>query len=237
MGLPKIAVPSFELKQPSTGKILKYRPFLVKEEKILLMAKESGENIDVFNAVKQIISNCILTEGFDVENVPLFDVEYIFIQLRSKSVDNIVKFRVEDSDDGKIYDLQLDLNDVVVQMPEDQHDGIVKINDTVGVKLLFPSSKIIDDVKDAKSVEELTQHMVMHSIEYVFDNDNTYPWDKETKQEKQSFIESLPIDAYERIQEFFEKSPKIEHIVTYKNSEGKEKKVVFRNLDDFFTLY
>lgn len=237
MGLPKVAVPSFELKQPSTGKILKYRPFLVKEEKILLMAKESGENVDVFNAVKQIVSNCILDEEFDIENVPLFDVEYIFIQLRSKSVDNIVKFQVEDSDDKKIYDLKLDLNEVEVQMPEDQHDGIVKVNDSVGVKLLFPSSKVIDDVKDATSVEELTQQMVMHSIEYVFDNENTYPWDKETKEEKQSFVDSLPIDAYERIQDFFEKSPKIEHIVTYKNSEGKEKKVVFRNLDDFFMLY
>jgi len=237
MALPKIAAPTFELTQPSTGQKLQYRPFLVKEEKILLTAKEGGEKAEVFNAIKQIVNNCVLDEGFDVNKIPLFDMEYIFIQLRAKSVDNVVKFQVQDSDDNEIYDLELDLNDVEVQFPEKQHDGVVKISDEIGVKLSYPSAELADGIKKAKTMTDVAHQMIMYSVDYVFDADNTYPWDKESKKDKLDFIESLPVSAYEKIQAFFDDSPKIEHIITYKNSEDKEKKVVFRNLDDFFTLY
>lgn len=237
MALPKIAAPTFELVQPSTGEKLQYRPFLVKEEKILLTAKEGGESSDVFRAVKQIVNNCVIDEGFDVDKIPLFDMEYIFIQIRAKSVDNMVKFQVEDSDDGIVYDLELDLNDVEVQMPEKQHDGIVKISDELGVKLKYPNSKIADELKKTKTMTEVIHEMIINSIEYVFDAENTYPWSKESRKDKDEFIESLPVDAYEEISRFFDDSPKIEHIVKYTNSQDKEKRVVFRNLDDFFTLY
>lgn len=237
MALPKIAAPTFELTQPSTGETLQYRPFLVKEEKILLTAKESGENADIFRAIKQIVNNCVVTDGFNVENIPLFDMEYIFIQLRAKSVDNIVKFQVEDSDDGIVYDLELDLNEVQVQMPEKQHDGVVKISDELGIKLNYPNAKISGELENSKTLNDIVHELVMHSIEYVFDSEDTYPWDKESKKEKLEFIDGLPVDAYEKINQFFDDSPRIEHVVTYKNSEGKEKRVVFRNLDDFFTLY
>jgi len=237
MALPKIAAPTFELTQPSTGETLQYRPFLVKEEKILLTAKESGESSDVFRAVKQIVNNCVVNDGFDVDKIPLFDMEYIFIQLRAQSVDNIVKFQVEDSDDGIVYDLELDLNDVEVQMPEKQHDGVVKISDDVGVKLNYPNAKIADKIKETKSMTEVIHEMIIHSIDYVFDAEDTYPWNKESRKDKEDFIESLPVDAYEEISRFFDESPKIEHVVKYKNSQDVEKKVIFRNLDDFFTLY
>lgn len=237
MALPKIAAPTFELIQPSTGKSLQYRPFLVKEEKILLTAKESGEASDIFQAIRQIVNNCIVNEDFDVDKVPLVDMEYIFIQLRSKSVDNIVKFRVEDSEDGQTYDLQLDLNDVQVQMPEKKHDGIIQINDETGLKLTYPTAKISESMKGLNTLTDIVYAMIMESIEYIFDSDNTYPWSKESKKDKEDFIESLPVNVYEKINEFFSELPKIEHVVNYTNSLGKEKKVVFRNLDDFFTLY
>jgi len=236
MALPKIAAPTFELTQPSTGEKLQYRPFLVKEEKILLTARESGERSDVFRAIKQIINNCVITEGFDVNKIPLFDMEYIFIQLRAKSVDNIIKFQVQDSDDGTTYDLELDLNDVEVEFPEKQHDGLVKINDKIGVKLVFPNAEIADHIKDLKNMTEVAHEMIMQCIEYVFDEEDTYPWEKESKKDKQEFLDSLTVDVYDQMQQFFETSPKIEHTVTYNNSQGKEKKVIFRNLDDFFTL-
>lgn len=236
MALPKIAVPTFELTQPSTGEQLQYRPFLVKEEKILLTARESGERADVFRAIKQIINNCVVTEGFNVNKIPLFDMEYIFIQLRSKSVDNIIKFQVQDSDDNITYDLELDLNDVEVQFPKKQHDGIIKISEQIGAKLKFPSAEIADHIKDLKNMTEVAHEMIMQCIEYIFDEENTYPWEKESKKDRQEFLDSLSVDVYNQMQEFFEASPKIEHIVTYNNSTGKEKKVVFRNLDDFFTL-
>jgi len=237
MALPKVTTPTFELIQPSTGETLQYRPFLVKEEKILLTSKESGESSDVFRAVKQIVNNCVVNDDFDVDKVPLFDMEYIFIQIRAKSVDNIVKFQVEDSDDGIVYDLELDLNEVEVQMPENQHDGIVKISDDIGVKLNYPTAKMANTLKEAKTMTEVIYEMIMNSVEYVFDAEDTYPWSKESRKDKEEFIESLPVDAYEEISRFFDDSPKIEHVVTYKNSQEKEKRVVFRNLDDFFTLY
>lgn len=236
MALPKIAAPTFELIQPSTGQALQYRPFLVKEEKILLTARESGERADVFRAIKQIINNCIVTERFDVNKIPLFDMEYIFIQLRSKSVDNIIKFQVQDSDDGITYDLELDLNEVEVQFPEKPHDGIIKISETIGAKLKYPSAEISDHIKDLKSMTDVAHEMIMQCIEYIFDEEDTYPWDKESKKDKQEFLDMLPIETYNQMQEFFESSPKIEHTVTYKNANDKDKKVVFRNLDDFFTL-
>ena len=237
MALPKIAAATFEMIQPSTGEPLHYRQFLVKEEKILLTARESQDKTDIFNAIKQIVNNCVVDEGFDADKIPLFDLEYIFIQLRAKSVDNIVKFQVEDSDDGQIYDLQLDLNEVEVQMPEKEHDGVVKVSDEIGIKLTYPSAKLADKIKKAETMTEVTHEMILNSIEYVFDADNTYPWEKESRQDKVDFIESLPVDAFAEIEEYFNSLPVIEHVVTYENSEGKEKRVVFRNLDDFFTLY
>ena len=234
--LPKIAAPTFELTQPSTGKTIQYRPFLVKEEKSLLIARESGERKDVFNAVKQIINACVITEGFDVNQIPLFDMEYIFINLRAKSVNNIVEFQVEDSTDGKTYDLSVDLDEVQVVFPE-RHDNKVQISDKIGLVMKHPTPEISDKIANLETVAEITYQTMMSCIDYVYDEEETYPWSQSSDKERKEFLDNLPIEAYNKIQKFFETVPKIEHIVTYENSEGVEKKVVFRNLEDFFTLY
>lgn len=236
MSLPKIAAPTFELTQPSTGEKLQYRPFLVKEEKILLTARESNDRNDLFRGIKQVINNCITNEGFDVNKIPVFDMEYIFIQLRAKSIDNVVKFQVTDSDDGDVYKLELDLHDVEVQFPEKKHDGIIKINENIGVKMVFPSAEISDHIKNLTSITDITNEMIIRCIEYIFDEDDTFPWAKESRKEQEEFINNLPVDAYNQMQEFFDSSPYIEHTVTYQNRNGDEKKVVFRSLDDFFIL-
>jgi len=236
MALPKIASPTFELTQPSTGEKLEYRPFLVKEEKVLLTARESGERSDIFRAIKQIINNCVLNEDFDVNNVPVFDMEYLFIHLRAKSIDNVIKFQVQDSDDGETYNLEVDLNEVKVTFPEKKHDGLIKINDNLGVKMKFPTAEISDHIKNLKTLSEVESQMIMQCIECVYDEEDTYPWSQESQKEKEEFLDSLPVDAYNKMQEFFETSPYIEHVVTYKNSQDKDKKVVFRSLDDFFIL-
>ncbi len=235
MALPKIDTPTFSLKLPSTGEEIMYRPFLVKEEKILLTAKESGEKIDIYNAIKSIINNCVLKEGFDVNEIPVFDMEYIFIQIRAVSVGNIVKFKVEDSDDGITYDLQLDLHDVEVQFPE-SHDKKIMITDEVGVILKHPTPRISDSLVDVKNMQDMTEATLNFCIDQIFDADEVYLWKQESEKDRKEFLESLPIEAYNKIQEFFETSPKIEHVVTYTNSNNKEKRVVFRDLDDFFTL-
>jgi len=236
MALPKIAAPTFELTQPSTGKKLQYRPFLVKEEKILLMARESGDKSDIYRAIKQIINNCVNEEGFDVDEIPLTDMEYIFIQLRSKSIDNMIKFQIRDEDDGETYEIEVDLDEVEIQFPKEKHDGIIQIDETHGVKMKHPSASISDSLSELETINDVMNQMVFDCIECVFDKEKTYLWEKETREEKLKFIDSLPVDAYSRIEEFFETAPYIEHIATYKNKKGEEKKIAFRTLNDFFTL-
>ena len=236
MALPKISFPIFECVQPSTGETLMYRPFRVKEEKILLFARESGDRKDIFNAVKQIINNCIITEGFDVNTVPMFDMEYLFIKIRSVSVGNIVSFQVEDSDDHITYNLELNLDEVDVELPEN-HDRKIMIDENVGVILRYPTPEITDKIADLETLTEVTYETIRFCIEATFDENNVYSWPITSDQEQREFLDSLPISAYRKLQEFFTTSPKIEHIVYYENSLGQRKRVVFRNLNDFFTLY
>ena len=233
--LPKIDIPTFEMVQPSTGNKLIYRPFLVKEEKLLLVAKESGEQADIYNAIKQIINNCVVTEGFDVDSIPIFDMEYIFIKLRAVSVSNVVKFQVNDSTDGQTYDLEVDLNDIQVNFPEN-HEKKIMISDEIGMVMKYPTPAISEKLKNSKTITDVTSTTIQECIEYVFDEEDTYPWSQSTPKEREEFLDQLPIDAYNKIQNFFETSPSIEHIVTYINSENTEKKVVFRDLNDFFML-
>ena len=235
MALPKISTPTFECELPSTKEKILYRPFLVKEEKILLIAKESGEKIDIYNAIKTIVNNCVLKENFDVNTLPVFDMEYLFIQIRSVSVGNVVKFKVQDSTDGIEYDLELDLNEVVVQFAED-HSNKIMITDDIGITLNYPTPAMSDAMVKVENMVDLTEKMLDACIDTIFDEDDVYSWKQESKKNKQEFIDMLPIDAYNKIQKFFETSPKIEHVVNYTNSEGKEKRVVFRDLDDFFQL-
>lgn len=236
MTLPKIATPTFELIQPSTKKKLQYRPFLVREEKVLLVAKESGEQRDIFNAMKTIIQSCVLTEGFNVNEIPLFDMDYIFLKIRSKSVSNIVKFNVVDSDDKKKYDLQLDLEEVEVNFPKEL-DTKIMISDKMGINMKYLTPEVTDLLKDDMSETDIVFTSIDHSIDYVFDEEEVYPWKEYSKKDKQEFIDSLPIAAFNKIQEFLEQTPSLEHVVKYTNSKGVEKRVVFRSLDDFFTFY
>jgi len=235
MALPKISTPTFECELPSTKESIRYRPFLVKEEKVLLIAKESGEKVDIYNAIKTIVNNCVLKEGFDVNDCPTWDMEYLFIQIRSVSVGNIVKFKVVDSNDGIEYDLQLDLNDVVVQFPE-EHDNKIMLTDEIGLTLKYPTPALSDKITNIESLVELNETMIGECIDTIFDSEDVYSWKQESKKDKKEFIENMPVEAFSKIQDFFSSSPKIEHIVNYTNSEGTEKKVVFRDLEDFFQL-
>ena len=234
MALPKISTPTYSLVQPSTKKKLTYRPFLVKEEKILLTAKESGDSADVFNAIKQIINNCVIDEKFDVDTVPIFDMEYIFIKIRSSSVGNVVKFKVTDSDDGIEYDLEVDLEEVEVIYPEG--DNKIQITDELGLVMKYLTPSFSKKLANLETVAEITEATILESIDYVYDADNVYPWNEHTTQEKKDFLEQLTIDAYKNINKFFDSTPRLNHEVFYENSTGKKKKVVFRKLDDFFIL-
>ena len=235
MALPQVQTPTFTVVQPSTKKDLIIRPFLVKEEKILLVAKESKEHVDVYNSIKQVVQNCVLTEGFDVNNVPIYDLEFLFIKLRAVSVNNVVKFTVEDSDDGIEYQLECDLDEVEVLFP-DNHTNKIMIDDEYGVILNSPTPQIADSLKDLTNLTDIIYETIMHCIECVFDNDDTYEWKNNTEEDKIAFLDSLPLEAYNKIAAFFQTSPRIEPVVQYENCNGKTKKVVFRSLNDFFML-
>lgn len=235
MALPKINTPTFETILPSTGDKIFYRPFLVKEEKILLVAKETGETNEVYNAIKQVINNCVMHDAFNIDMCTTFDLEYLFIKIRSVSVGNIVKFKVEDSDDGIEYDLQLDLNEVEVIMPENV-DKKVMLDGDVGLMMRYPTPQVSEKIKDMKDVNDITYQLVKECIESVFDEEEVYAWNQTSEAEKDTFLEMLPVESYKQISKFFQQMPKIEHVVEYTNSNGQKKKAVFRNLNDFFTL-
>lgn len=235
MALPKIAAPTFECLLPSTGDKLYYRPFLVKEEKVLLMAKESNDRADTVNAIKSIINSCVLNEEFDVNDITIFDMEYIFIKLRAASVGNIVQFQVEDSTDGITYDLELNLDEVEVKFPEN-HDRKIMVSEDIGMTLKYPTPEISTKLAKLKTVADITYETINHCIDVVFDSEDTYSWKTTSKKERDEFLDNLPIETYNDIQKFFETSPKIEHIINYTNSKDEEKRVVFRDLDDFFQL-
>ena len=165
MGLPLVQAPTFTIVQPSTQKELLIRPFLVKEEKILLIAKESAEDKDVYGSVKQVVQNCVLTDGFDVNDIPVYDLEYLFIKLRSVSVSNIVKFSVEDSDDGITYDLEANLDEVEVNFPAD-HDNKIMITDDVGVVLRAPTPQLAEQIKGMTDIADIIYETIKHSNRY-----------------------------------------------------------------------
>ena len=144
MALPKTKHPLFDIKIPSTGKPVSFRPFLVKEEKLLLMAKASEDPTDIFKAIKQVINNCAMDKGFDIDKLAIFDLEYVFIRLRAISVNNIVKVSYRDNEDDKIYDFEINLNTVEVVFPEKISKNI-KISDTIGMTMKYPPASIFDD--------------------------------------------------------------------------------------------
>lgn len=234
MGLPKIQAPLFALTIPSTKQEITYRPFLVKEEKILLIASESKDSKDIMRAIKQIINNCV-QEDIDVNKLALFDLEYIFIKIRANSVDNLVEFTVTDKDDGKDYELALDLNEIEVKFPRKEVSNTVELSKDIGVQLRYPTPDLAEKISEDTSPAEITLLTIKNCIETVYDKDNVYPWNENSDAEQDEFIESMPMDAFEKINEFFTYMPKLKHTLKYTNSEGKEKKIVLEGIKDFFS--
>jgi len=233
--LPKIAIPSFETELPSTGEKILYRPFLVKEEKILLIAKQGGERSEILLAIREILSACILNEDFDVNKITLFDMEYLFIKLRTISVGNIIEFSVMDSTDNQTYNFEMNLEDVKIQFPENQEKKIM-LDDNLGIVMKYPTMDLSDKLSDVDEVLDFAFETIKNCIDYVFDKDEIYDWKISSEEEKNEFLDSLSQKQYQAIVDFFHNIPKLEHIFEYTNSLGEAKKVYFRSIEDFFLL-
>ena len=223
MALPKIAVPKYQLKIPSSGKEVSYRPFLVKEEKILLIAMESDKEEEMITAVKDIIDNCIY-DDLDVKNMPMFDIEYIFLQLRSKSKGEMADMSFECGKCKKPIEAQIDLSKIEVTRTEG-HDPKVVLSDDIGIIMKYPSMQLQSIIDQEGSDVENIFSTISFCIESIWDKETVYSAKDHTKEELNDFLESLPDDSFMRIQKFFDTVPVLKHDVelkcTSKNGKGK----------------
>ena len=236
MALPKLTTPTYELEIPSTDEKIKYRPFLVKEEKILMMAMESKENADITQAVKDIVSECTFNK-VNISNMPMFDVEYIFLQIRSKSVGEVSKLKLLCPDDKKTYaEVDLNLTEVKVQVGED-HTNKIELNDGMGIIMTYPtidsfSKSGIKDI-NASNMLDVISGCIMQI--YEKNGEKTYDPKDQTKKELMEFIEQLNTKQFKEVQKFFETMPKLKHEITIKNPKTKkESKITLTGLNDFF---
>ena len=236
MALPKLTTPTFELEIPSTDEKVKYRPFLVKEEKILLMAMESGENKDIVQAVKDIVTECTFGK-LKLGNMPMFDVEYLFLNIRAKSVGEISKLNLLCPDDKKTYaKVEVDLNKVQVQVGDD-HTNKIELTDDMGIIMTYPT---IDSFSESGIQTINASNMldiIGSSILQIYEEkgEKVYEAKDQTKKELTEFIESMNTSQFQKIQLFFDSMPKLKHTVKVKNPKTKkESEIVLQGLNDFF---
>lgn len=233
MALPKISVPTFTITIPSTKEQKRFRPFLVKEEKILLTAQEGQDNNDILFSLKQIINNCCF-DDIDVDELATFDLEYIFLKLRARSVNNVVKLRYRDTEDEKIYDFELDLDEIEIKFDE-KNNPKIKVNDEVGIVLKYPSVKVTEKMAGVTDQIELLNKILIHTIDVIYDTENVYPAKDSTEQELIEFLENLDTKTFKKIEDFFMTMPKLYHEIKYTNSLGNERTIVLNSVQDFFT--
>ena len=236
MALPKLTTPTYELEIPSTDEKIKYRPFLVKEEKILMMAMESKKNADIVQAVKDIVNSCTF-EKINISELPMFDVEYVFLQIRSKSVGEVSKLKLLCPDDGKTYaDVELNLNEVKVQVGDD-HTNKIELGNGMGMIMKYPtidsfSESGIQDINASNMLEVIGTCILQI---YEDEGKKVYEQKDQTQKELSEFIEQLTTGQFKDVQKFFETMPKLKHEVTIKNPKTKkESKVTLTGLNDFF---
>ena len=236
MALPILTIPTYELEVPSTDEKIKYRPFLVKEEKILLIALESGENKDIVQAVKTIVDECTFNK-LKLGKMPMFDVEYIFLQIRAKSVGEISTLNLLCPDDGKTYaKVEVDLTEIRVQVDE-EHNSKIELTDEMGIIMQYPT---IDSFMSGEYLSVTAENMldiIVSCIEQIYDKggEEVHMAVDSTKKELTEFIEQLNTEQFKKVQKFFDTMPKLTYTVEIENPKTKVKsEVVLNGLNDFF---
>tara|TARA_B000000437_G_C11618909_1_gene294575 strand:+ start:153 stop:875 length:723 start_codon:yes stop_codon:yes gene_type:complete len=240
MPLPKINTPIYELELPSTGKKIKYRPFLVKEEKILLMALESEDAKQISNGIVQILNDCIITRGVKVQNLATFDIEYLFLNVRSKSVGETVEVNITCPDDNETtVEMEIEIDSIKVKKNKD-HKNIIKLDDTYSMKLKYPSfDQFIDsNFEVGGEISDVNQslNMITSCIDMVYDKEESWNASDCSKKELTDFVDQLNSKQFKQIESFFVTMPKLSHTISVKNPEtGVESEVVLEGLASFFS--
>ena len=239
MAWPKIDAPVYELELPLSKKRIRFRPFLVKEQRNLMMAMESDDKDTIEKNIRQVLHNCTLTENVDIDQLPILDVEYYFLQLRARSVGEVVenKYRCENTVDekvcGNLMESKLNLLDIKVNMPENVSDTI-QLTGKLSIKLKYPEFSILTQSM-AKTATDLAFAMVVNSIEYIFDGEQYYYAKESTTQELTEFIESLSQEQFNKIENFFENLPTLNKVVEMDCKKcGFHHQIEVEGLESFF---
>lgn len=238
MALPKIDSAIHSTTLPSNNQTVKYRPFLVKEEKILMTAQESGDEDAILDAVRQILGNCVVSpKKFDVDNLPMFDIEWLFIRLRAVSVNNMIELKYKDKEDNQTYEFSVDLNELEMTF-DPEHTNVIQLTDEVGVTMSYPTinllaaNGLVDTTDEGISVEK-SFDIIKQCIVNIFDDEQVY--DDFSKSELDDFMGDLTHSMLDKIQKFFESMPKLKHEFSYINKEGNSRSIKLEGLNDFFT--
>tara|TARA_B100001113_G_C21041252_1_gene592440 strand:+ start:474 stop:1193 length:720 start_codon:yes stop_codon:yes gene_type:complete len=238
MPLPKIATPTYELELPSTEQTVRYRPFLVKEEKLLVLALETEDTKQITTAIKTVLKSCVLTKGIKVEQLPTFDIEYLFLNIRGKSVGEELEVKVICPDDEKTeVPIIIDLDEVKVQKNEG-HNKQLKLDDTLMMEMRYPSlDQFIKNNFDFKDENQMEQSfdLIGSCIDKIYNEDEVWATADCTKKEVKEFLESMNSSQFKDIEKFFETMPKLSHTIKVKNPKTKvESEVVLEGLASFF---
>jgi hypothetical protein len=238
MPLPKIATPTYELELPSTGEVVKYRPFLVKEEKVLVIALESEDTKQISTAIKTVIKNCILSKNIKVENLPTFDIEYLFLNIRGKSVGEEIEVNIICPDDGETtVMIKIDLDIIKVEKNEN-HTNRIKVDDKIMMEMKYPSlDQFIKTNFDFKSDNAMEQSfdLIASCVDKIFTEEEVWAANDVTKKELIDFLEQMNSSQFKEIETFFETMPKLSHKVKITNQKTQvESEVVLEGLASFF---
>ena len=238
MPLPKISTPTYELELPSTGKPIKYRPFLVREEKLLVLAMESEDSKQITNAIKTVIKNCIETRGIKVEALPTFDIEYLFLNIRGKSVGEEVELSIICPDDGQTtVPVKILLDDIVV-VKNPEHNNKIKLDDSLMMEMKYPSlDQFIKSNFDFNSDDVVNQSfdLISSCIDKIYNEEEVWDTRDVTKKELEEFLDQMNSNQFKQIEKFFETMPKLSHTLKVTNpNTGVESEITLEGLTSFF---
>jgi len=240
MPLPKINTPTYELVLPSNGKKIKYRPFLVREEKILIMAMESEDMKQITDSIVQILGDCILTKDIKVESLATFDIEFLFLNVRAKSVGETVEVNITCPDDGETkVEMEIAIDDIKVQKTR-EHKNIIKLDDELMLKLKYPSLDqfIESNFETSGQTSDVSQSlsMITSCVDVIYNEEESWEAADCTKKELDEFIEQLNTKQFKEVEKFFTTMPKLSHKIKVKNpNTGVESEVVLEGLASFFS--
>ena len=239
MPLPTISTPTYELTLPSSGKKIKYRPFLVREEKVLIMALESEDTKQITNSVIDILNSCILSKGIKLETLATFDIEYLFLNIRSKSVGETIDVNIVCPDDNKTQvAVTVDVDSIKIKKDR-KHKNVIKLDDNLSLKLKYPSmNQFIDSNFESKIDEsevKSTLDMIISCIDVIFNEEESWPASESTPKELEDFVDQLNTKQFKLIEDFFATMPKLTHTIKVKNpNTGVESEVRLEGLAAFF---